>query len=228
MTFRAVLFDLDGTLIDSVPLIVASMQHAFAGRERAPSVKEWVALIGTPLEAMIRRWGEDEADVALLRERYKEHQWANHDAMVRAFPGVPEALDALAARGVRMAVVTSKLETSARRSLEFLGLSRHFEAVIGLESTVRHKPDPEPVRHALVRLGAAPGEAAFVGDSPHDVVAGNAAGVATVAALWGPFTRDELAVAHPRAWAAKASDLLPVLEAIQAAPEGAGIPPPDG
>jgi pyrophosphatase PpaX len=228
MTFRAVLFDLDGTLIDSVPLIVASMQHAFAGRERAPTVKEWVALIGTPLEAMIRRWGEDEADVALLRERYKEHQWAHHDSMVRAFPGVPEVLDALSARGVRMAVVTSKLEPSARRSLEFLGLSRHFQAVVGLESTVRHKPDPEPVHHALVRLEAAPGEAVFIGDSPHDVRAGNAAGVVTVAALWGPFTREDLAPAHPRAWAENASDLLPVLESISAAPEGAGIPPPDG
>jgi len=214
MTFRAVLFDLDGTLIDSVPLIVASMQHAFAGRERAPTEKEWVALIGTPLEAMIRRWGEDEADVALLRERYKEHQWAHHDSMVRAFPGVPEVLDALASRGVRMAVVTSKLESSARRSLEFLGLVRYFEAVVGLESTVRHKPDPEPVRHALDRLEAVADGAAFVGDSPHDVVAGNAAGVATVAALWGPFTRDELAPAHPRAWAARVSDLLPVLESL--------------
>jgi len=214
MTFRAVLFDLDGTLIDSVPLIVASMQHAFAGRERAPTEKEWVALIGTPLEAMIRRWGEDEADVALLRERYKEHQWAHHDSMVRAFPGVPEVLDALASRGVRMAVVTSKLESSARRSLEFLGLVRYFEAVVGLESTVRHKPDPEPVRHALARLDAVADAAAFVGDSPHDVVAGNAAGVATVAALWGPFTRDELAPAHPRAWAARVSDLLPVLESL--------------
>jgi len=111
-------------------------------------------------------------------------------------------------------VVTSKLEPSARRSLEFLGLSRHFEAVVGLESTVRHKPDPEPVRHALVRLEAAPGEAVFIGDSPHDVVAGNAAGVVTVAALWGPFTRAELAPARPRAWAAEASDLLPVLESL--------------
>jgi pyrophosphatase PpaX len=211
---RAVLFDLDGTLIDSVPLIVASMQHAFAGRERAPTVKEWVALIGTPLEAMIRRWGEDEADVAILRERYKEHQWANHDGMVRAFPGVPEVLDVLTARGVRMAVVTSKLEPSARRSLEFLGLSRHFEAVVGLESTVRHKPDPEPVRFAMARLEAVASDAAFIGDSPHDVLAGNAAGVVTVAALWGPFTRDELAVARPRAWAENASDLLPVLESL--------------
>jgi pyrophosphatase PpaX len=133
---------------------------------------------------------------------------------VHAFPGVPEALDALTARGVRMAVVTSKLEPSARRSLEFLGLSRHFEAVVGLESTVRHKPDPEPVRHALVRLEAVAGEAVFIGDSPHDVLAGNAAGVATVAALWGPFTRDELAVAHPRAWAARVEDLMGVLEEL--------------
>jgi pyrophosphatase PpaX len=214
MTPRAVLFDLDGTLIDSVPLIVASMQHAFAGRANAPSVKEWVALIGTPLDAMIRRWGGDEADVALLKERYKEHQWAHHDAMVRAFPGIPEVLDALTARGVRMAVVTSKLEPSARRSLEFLGLAKHFEAVVGLESTARHKPDPEPVRYALGVLSASPGEAAFVGDSPHDMAAGNAAGVATVATLWGPFTRAEMAVAGPRAWAERVGDLLPALDSL--------------
>jgi len=152
--------------------------------------------------------------VTLLRERYKEHQWANHDSMVRAFPGVPEVLEVLTGRGVRMAVVTSKLEPSARRSLEFLGLSRHFEAVVGLESTVRHKPDPEPVRFAMARLEAVASDAAFIGDSPHDVLAGNAAGVVTVAALWGPFTRDELAVARPRAWAENASDLLPVLESL--------------
>jgi pyrophosphatase PpaX len=214
MTPRVVLFDLDGTLIDSVPLIVASMQHAFAGRANAPSVKEWVALIGTPLDAMIRRWGGDEADVALLKERYKEHQWAHHDAMVRAFPGIPVVLDALTARGVRMAVVTSKLEPSARRSLEFLGLSHHFEAVVGLESTARHKPDPEPVRYALGLLSAAPEEGAFVGDSPHDMAAGRAAGVATVATLWGPFTRAELAVAGPRAWAERVGDLLPALDSL--------------
>jgi pyrophosphatase PpaX len=214
MTPRAVLFDLDGTLIDSVPLIVASMQHAFAGRVNAPSVKEWVALIGTPLDAMIRRWGGDEADVALLKERYKEHQWAHHDAMVRAFPGIPEVLDALTARGVRMAVVTSKLEPSARRSLEFLGLAHHFKALVGLESTARHKPDPEPVRYALGVLSASPGEAAFVGDSPHDMAAGNAAGVATVATLWGPFTRAELLAARPTALVETPAEVLEVLERL--------------
>jgi pyrophosphatase PpaX len=214
---RVVLFDLDGTLIDSIPLLVASMRHAFEGHPNAPSVADWVALIGTPLDGMIRRWATDEADVARLKERYKTHQWANHDAMLRAFPGVPELLAALSARGVRMALVTSKLEPSARRSLEFLGLSRHFEAVVGIEATERHKPDPDPVRHALRLLGARPEEAAFVGDSPHDVEAGNAAGVATVATLWGPFTREQLVVARPRAWAERVEDVLPVLERLGAA-----------
>jgi len=209
---RVVLFDLDGTLIDSIPLILSSMKAAFDGHPRPPPVAEWVALIGTPLDAMIRRWAVDEGDVERLKERYKVHQWAHHDAMVKAFPGVPELLDGLSARGVRMAVVTSKLEPSARRSLDFLGLTRHFELVVGLEATGRHKPDPAPVLHAIERLGARPEEAAFVGDSPHDVVAGNAAGVATVAALWGPFSREELARAGPRAWAEAPGELLQVLE----------------
>jgi pyrophosphatase PpaX len=209
---RVVLFDLDGTLIDSVPLIVASMRHAFEGHPNAPTVAEWVSLIGTPLDAMIRRWAGDEADVARVKERYKEHQWAHHDARVSAFPGVPALLDALGRRGVRMAVVTSKLEPSARRSLDFVGLSRHFDLVVGLESTERHKPHPEPVLHALGRLGARTEEAAFVGDSPHDVEAGNAAGVATVASLWGPFSREALDRVHPRAWAAAPEDVLPALE----------------
>jgi pyrophosphatase PpaX len=211
---RVVLFDLDGTLIDSIPLILSSMKVAFEGHPRPPPVAEWVALIGTPLDAMIRRWAVDEADVERLKERYKVHQWAHHDAMVHAFPGVPEVLDLLSARGVRMAVVTSKLEPSARRSLDFLGLTRHFELVVGLEATGRHKPDPAPVLHALERLGARPDDAVFVGDSPHDVLAGNAAGVATVATLWGPFSREELALARPTAWAARVEDLVGVLETV--------------
>lgn len=219
---RAVLFDLDGTLIDSIPLLVASMRHAFEGHPRPPPVDEWVALIGTPLDGMIRRWALDEADVERVRERYKTHQWVLHDSIVKAFPGIPELLADLAARGVRLAVVTSKLAPSARRSLDFLGLSPLLPLVVGLEATERHKPHPDPVLHALAQLGVEAGDAAFVGDSPHDVEAGNAAGVATVAVLWGPFSRAQLAVAGPRAWAERVGELHRVLEGLGAgqAPRG--------
>jgi pyrophosphatase PpaX len=214
MLLRAVLFDLDGTLIDSVPLIVASMRHAFEGHANAPADADWVAMIGTPLEGMIRRWAADAADAERLKERYKQHQWAHHDAMVKAFPGVPGLLAALEARGIPMAVVTSKLQASAQRSLRHLGLDRHFRSVVGLEATARHKPDPEPVRHAMAALGADPAGTAFVGDSPHDVRAGNAAGVATVAGLWGPFDRVTLAESRPAAFAEAPSAVLPVLDGL--------------
>jgi pyrophosphatase PpaX len=215
MLLRAVLFDLDGTLIDSVPLIVASMRHAFEGHANAPTDADWVAMIGTPLEGMIRRWAADAADAERLKERYKQHQWAHHDAMVRPFPGVPELLAALSARGLPMAVVTSKMRASAERSLCHLGMDGHFRAVVGLEATRRHKPDPEPVRHALAELGTDPAGAAFVGDSPHDVRAGNAAGVATVAGLWGPFDRAALAESRPAAFAGTPADVLGVLDALE-------------
>ena len=83
----AVLFDLDGTLIDSIGLILASMEFAFEDRSRRPSTEEWVAAIGTPLDGMLRRWARDEADILHLRARYREFTLQNHDAMTTAYPG---------------------------------------------------------------------------------------------------------------------------------------------
>jgi pyrophosphatase PpaX len=197
----AVLFDLDGTLIDSIGLILASMEFAFEGRERRPATEEWVAAIGTPLDGMLRRWARDEEDVLALRARYREFTLLNHDAMTTAYPGAIETVRALHAEGHPLAIVTSKLEVGARRSLSYLGIEDCFAAVIGLDATTKHKPDPEPVRFALSRLGGiAPSGALFVGDSVHDMRSGNAAGVATAAALWGPSRREELAAAAPTHW----------------------------
>ncbi len=204
----ALLFDLDGTLIDSIDLLVASMQYAYEGREVRPPVAEWVAAIGTPLDAMLRRWARDDADVEGLRARYREFQLAHHDTMTRAYPGVVETVRALRDEGHALAVVTSKLAVGATRSLEFVGIADCFDAVVGLESTVRHKPAPEPVLHALERLGGiAPSQALFVGDSTHDMHAGRAAGVETAAATWGPFTREQLATAAPTYWLESFADV---------------------
>jgi len=211
----AVLFDLDGTLIDSIGLIVAAMEYAYDGRDRRPSVAEWTAAIGTPLDGMLRRWATDEADVTRLRDRYREFQVAQHDAMTTAYPGVVDAVRALHAEGFALAVVTSKLEAGARRSLRYVGLEECFGAVVGIDATARHKPDPEPVWHALERLGGiAAGRALFVGDSTHDMRAGRAAGVLTAAATWGPFSREDLVPTEPTHWLDRIDELPPLVRRL--------------
>ena len=194
----AVLFDLDGTLIDSIGLILGSMRYAFAKcRAPLPTDAEWLAGVGTPLRTMFQQYFSDDAEIDRLIAAYREHQFANHDDLVRCYDDVPTVVASLDGRGHPMALVTSKTEMLARRGLERVGLIDYFNVIIGCDSCSRHKPHPEPVLTALDRLGYQPDEAAFVGDSVHDVEAGNAAGVLTIAALWGPFTREQLAIASP-------------------------------
>lgn len=210
----AVLFDLDGTLVDSIDLLVASMEYAFADRTRRPPVDEWIQAIGTPLDAMLARWAEGSDDVQLLRARYREFQVANHDAMTQAYPGAVEAVRQLHAAGHPLAIVTSKLEAGARRSLRHVGIEDCFAAVVGIDATARHKPDPEPVRFALAQLGATPDRAIFIGDSTHDMRAGRSAGVRTGAALWGPYTRSLLEPTEPSHWLSQVGEVLPLVEAL--------------
>jgi pyrophosphatase PpaX len=113
-----------------------------------------------------------------------------------------------------LAVVTSKASAIAHQSLSFVGLDRYFPVVVGFDETTRHKPDPEPVYVALSRLGVSASHAVFVGDSPHDIHAGNAAGVITIAALWGPFGRETLAAARPDHFIGCLPDLPAVLEQV--------------
>jgi pyrophosphatase PpaX len=189
----AVLFDLDGTLIDSVELIVSSARYAFSDRDgRRPTDAEWVTGLGTPLITQFREWARDEDEVTYLVKRYREYQMAHHDILTRPYEGMREALGELRAEGHRAAIVTSKLNALARRGLVCTGIDDGFECIVGCDDTTKHKPDPEPVLVALDRLGIPPERAAFVGDSPFDMAAGNAAGVYTVGALWGPFSKADL------------------------------------
>jgi pyrophosphatase PpaX len=195
----AVLFDLDGTLVDTIELLLASMRHAFADRAgRAPTTDEWVAGIGTPLATQFRPFSTDERDLQGLIDRYRNFQRAHHDGLTRCYDGVVDTVRLLWERGHPLAVVTSKANDIAHRSIVHVGLAPYFPIVVGVESTERHKPDPEPVHFALAQLGVGPAGAVFVGDSPHDIAAGNAAGVVTIAALWGPFSRQTLDRARPR------------------------------
>lgn len=191
-----VLFDFDGTLADTIPLILASFRHATRSIYGKPLPDDaLLSNVGQPLRAQMEVIDPERADD--LFAAYREHNAANHDAMIRPFPGIAEALAALKAGGLRLAVVTSKARPFAERGLRVLGMQDAFDLVVSMEDTERHKPDPEPLRFALQRLQGERATAAYVGDSPFDIAAGKVAQMVTVAVTWGAFSVDELRGAGP-------------------------------
>jgi pyrophosphatase PpaX len=198
--WRAILFDLDGTLADTVPLILACYRHTMRVHGRGElSDERWLATIGRPLHDSLLEFTDDPAERDAMVETYITYQRTVHDSMVRAFPGAGALVEAFGARGAKLAVVTSKRREMALRTLERCGLGGRFAALVTPEDVRRGKPDPEPVRLALARLslGSSPGAVLFVGDSPYDVAAGRDAGVRTAAATWGPFARARLMDERP-------------------------------
>lgn len=205
--FATYLFDLDGTLLDSVELILASYRHtALVHTGTAPDDAVWLAGLGTPLRTQLRHLSEDPAEITAMVETYREHNLSNHDAMVRPYDGIVEAVRALAARA-ELGLVTSKLRHGALLGLRRAGLEDAFDVVVGADDVPLHKPDPAPVLAALERLGAEPATTVFIGDSPHDMAAGRAAGVRIAAALWGPFPRQALEPHQPDFWLAAPTDI---------------------
>lgn len=190
---EAVLFDFDGTLADTTEMILACYRHTMSTHlGECPPDERWLAGFGTPLETQLGLFARTAEEQGAMLETYRTHQRSLMERMLTPFPGAVEAVAELDRRGVRLAIVTSRMRRATLRGLELCGLMRHFEVVVTPEDVANPKPDPEPVRVALERLGVRPERSWFVGDSPHDVVAGQAAGVRTAAALWGPFPRRTL------------------------------------
>ena len=198
MPFRAVLFDLDGTLIDSTRLIIESYHHTMrVHRGQTLPESEWIKGLGTPLRVQFRRFTDDPDEVQRMIATYREWNLAHHDEMVRAFPDAVEAVRALKAAGVKLGIVTSKNRHGVRIGLEHGGFDAPFDAVVTSDDLEASKPDPAPVRAALEALGEPADAALFVGDSPHDIAAGRDAGTRTAACLWGPFERVALEAERP-------------------------------
>jgi pyrophosphatase PpaX len=195
------LFDLDGTLVDTIELLCQSMEFAFEDYHGPrPTRDQWIAGIGTTLRSQLQPFTRDPADLDWLVARHRIFQTEHFAAMTAPYPGVTDVLTALHKAGHPLGVVTSKFHALALKVLDHVGYTPLFSVVIGGDSVTNPKPHPEPVRLALQRLGVGQEGALFVGDSPHDIKSGNAAGVATAACLWGPFDRPTLHIARPTHW----------------------------
>jgi pyrophosphatase PpaX len=210
----AVLLDLDGTLVDTIPFILSAVRHAFEGRERCPTDAEWIAGIGTPLRDQLRGFAGAEAEVEPLFDRYRAYWLAHHDARTRLFPGAGEALRALKAAGHPLAVITAKNEQGAERTLRHVGVRHLLDVVVAADTVARCKPDPMPVLHALTRLERRPDEAVMIGDSNHDLAAGRGAGTVTVGVLWGAASRQVLAPLADHLLGGM-EELVPLMERLQ-------------
>ena len=214
MTRLALLFDLDGTLIDSIPLLLDCAAFAFAGRTRAPTRAQWTAGIGTPLRVQLAEWADSEEEIEALVTRYREYQDLHLERMTSAFPGVLDVLAWARHQGHVTGLVTSKGRVMTARSLAHVGMADAFDTIVTYEETTRHKPMADPLWLALDRLTWPMSRALYVGDSTHDMYAGRAAGVDTAAALWGPFSRAELERANPTYYMNQMSELPAVVRQI--------------
>jgi len=202
------LFDLDGTLIDSIELILRSYRHTMRlHRGHEPSDDVWMQGLGTPLWVQFRHFTEDPAEIEAMVATYRAYNLAHHDELVRPYAGVVEAVLALRDQGKTLGLVTSKMRSGAVRGLRVAGLEDAFQVIVGADEVTHPKPHPEPVLTALERLDAPATGAVFVGDSRHDVACGRAAGVKTAAVLWGPFNRSHLEDLRPDYWLETPADL---------------------
>ena len=211
--FDAALFDFDGTLADTLPLIALSWNHALGpifGRQF--SLPEVVARFGPTDAAMIARemQGRTPESIDQAIENYFAHYESAHDA-ARAFDGISEMLADVRRAGFRVGLMTGKGRRAAEITLRLLGWQSAFECVVTGDETARSKPDPEGVLRVARELGIEPARCIYVGDLPVDIQAGRAAGMGTVAAGWNAFDSDSLRNAEPDFWAQSPSDVLAIL-----------------
>lgn len=204
---RTVLFDLDGTLVDSSPDLWQALNHVLAHR-RLPLVSHQQVkhLVGNGARALLARgfWGPEaeppaveDADFQAAVQDFLAYYGDHLTDHSRPYPGVPETLSRLRAQGLTLAVVTNKPEYLTHKLLAGLDLDQHFPLVVGGDTLPHRKPDPRPLLHALAALSTPPAAGVMVGDSDNDILAAQAAGCPVVAVTYGYMRGRPVADYHP-------------------------------
>jgi pyrophosphatase PpaX len=206
------LFDLDGTLLDSVDLILRSYKHMLQQHRGFQGTDEmWLKGLGTPLTSQLKQFTEDPVEVAAMIETYREYNHTHHDTLAKPYDGVVDEVRRLDELGKTIAIVTSKFRRGTMMGLKLLGIEDAVDFIVPADEVTNPKPHPEPVLKALAISGAQPHETVFIGDSRHDMECGKGAGVKVAAVLWGPFDRAHLQDLKPDYWLAQPRDLRDLL-----------------
>jgi pyrophosphatase PpaX len=207
-----VLFDFDGTLIDTNEVIIQSFQYTFRkvlGEEKP--LEEIVKNFGEPLAVTMEKMLDIPPEEAMAI--YREYHYEKFDDLIEIFPGMLELIRVLKERGYKLGIVTSRLRHTTMKGLEKYGLEDYFDYVLTADDTDRHKPDPTPIVMTLEKLGSKPEEAIMVGDSMFDILCAHNAGVESILVGWAiAVTEDEKKGPNkPTYIAERAEDILAII-----------------
>jgi pyrophosphatase PpaX len=208
-----VLFDLDGTLIDTNELIIASFLHTLEYYYPKQYQREDVLpFMGPSLKETFSRLDEAKTDEMITT--YRTYNRTHHDSLVTEFPTVMETIKELKEKGYKLGIVSTKLSDGVLKGLKLTKLDSYFDVIVALDHVEKEKPDPEPILKALEQLKSKPEEAIMVGDNYHDILAGKNAGTLTAGVAWTIKGRDYLAGYGPDYMLEEMSDLLTILGEI--------------
>lgn len=212
MNIDTLLFDLDGTLINTNELIIASFLHTLDKYKPGEYTREHVIdFIGPPLIDSFRKVDAERVDEMI--ETYRAFNHEKHDELVEEYEGVYETVERLRQQGYKLAIVTTKIRKTALMGLKLTGLDQFFDVVIGLDDVTKAKPDPEPLEKALAALGARKETAMMIGDSSYDVQAGKNLGVPTAIVGWSIKGEEKIRSYQPDYILSNMRDLLAIIGA---------------
>ena len=215
---KLVIWDFDGTLADTRPIIEAGMDHALQVLGLPLSVREeWLKCVGLPVEEGIRRtFGPLGLTLEQVLPAYRTFKHAEHEHLIKGFDGITELLAELHARGLRQAIASSKRGEPLRRQVAALEWEAYFHPLVTPDDVRNAKPDPESIHQILQEVGVAAGDAVMVGDTPFDLDMARRAGVRSLAVGHGFSDQEAMAAFAPAAYAPDVAALRDILLAWSA------------
>lgn len=210
---KLIIWDFDGTLADTRPIIEAGMDHTLQVLGLDPGIREeWLQCVGLPVEEGIQRtFGPRGFEVAPVLQAYRSFKHAEHESLIKGFDGITELLHELRGLGIRLAIASSKRGEPLRRQLKVLGWEGIFDPIVTPDEVRNGKPDPESLHLVLSLCGAAAADAVMVGDTPFDLEMAERAGVPRVAVGHGFASLEAMAAYDPIGFAPDVPALRDIL-----------------